>query len=81
MLTSMKPNRNVRMRPLALSTVLRTPISEPRADITSSHCPFSALRNLMAVTSTVTTAIPTSTNVLNALLNCFSVILSVSLSF
>ena len=66
------PNRNVRIRPLAASTVQRTPINDPKADISSIALPLSALLNLMAVTTTVTTAIPIRMNRLNHLLNFLS---------
>ena len=72
--TSRIPNRNVRIRPLAARTVQRTPISDPKAEIRSIALPLSASLNLMAVTTTVTTAIPTRMKVLNHLLNFLSFI-------
>ena len=66
------PNRNVRIRPLAARTVQRTPIRDPKAEITSMARPLSASRNLIAVTTTVTTAIPTRMKVLNHLLKVLS---------
>ena len=49
-------------------------MSDPKAEIRSIALPLSASLNLMAVTTTVTTAIPTRMKVLNHLLYFLSFI-------